>query len=148
MAIGTIIGPDQVLVGVRVSDKTQLLRMLADRAALALNLDGQRIFDALLRRENLGSTGFSNGFALPHARLEAFYGRFALFARLVRPIEFAAVDGRPVDLVILLLTPADASSEHLTTLAALARPMRDEGLLRRLRGVPDAEALYRMLASA
>jgi len=136
------------VVGLRVPDKQRLLRALADRAAAALNLDGSFIFDALLARENLGSTGFGKGFALPHARLAALSGQFALFARLARPIEFAAVDGSPVDLIILLLTSADASSEHLATLAALARPLRDEGLLRRLRAAPDAEALYRVLAPA
>ena len=105
MTIGEIIGPDQVMVGVRVTDKRQLLQDLAGRAATALALDRGVIFDALQARENLGSTGLGKGFALPHARLDGLNEPFALFMRLGRPIDFAAIDEKPVDLVILLLRP-------------------------------------------
>jgi PTS system nitrogen regulatory IIA component len=148
MTIADIIGPAQVVVGLRASDKTHLLRELAGRAGQALSLDAQTIFDALQSREALGSTGFGKGFALPHARLEGLPNRFALFARLSRPIEFAAIDGQPVDLVILLLTPVGASNDHLATLAALARPFRDERFPRALRGAPDAWAAHRLLSGA
>jgi nitrogen PTS system EIIA component len=101
---------------------------------------------ALQARENLGSTGLGSGFALPHARLVRLTRPFASFVRLARPIDFAAIDERPVDLVILLLTPEDAGSQHLATLAALARPLREEGFVQRLRQAPDAAALHRLLA--
>ena len=104
--------------------------------------------DALQARENLGSTGLGKGFALPHSRLDALREPFALFVRLARPIDFDSIDDRPVDLVVLLLTPANGGSQHLATLAALARPLRDDDLVRRLRQAPDAEALHRLLASA
>ena len=146
MAIGELIGPDRVVVGLRVSDKSQLLQDLAGRAATALGLDRRTVFDALQGRENLGSTGLGKGFALPHARLDAVAEPFALFARLARPIDFAAIDERPVDLVILLLSPADGSNHHLATLAALSRPLRDAAFVQRLRQVPDAAAAHRMLA--
>ena len=146
MTIGEIIGPDCVVVGLRVADKTQLLQDLAGRAATALGLDRRVIFDALQARENLGSTGLGKGFALPHARLEALNETFALFVRLARPIDFEAIDERPVDLVILLLSPANGGNHHLATLAALSRPLRDAALVQRLRQAPDAEALHRMLA--
>jgi PTS system nitrogen regulatory IIA component len=148
MAIGEIIRRDQVVVGLRANDKTQLLRDLAGRAARALSLDGQAIFEALLSREKLGSTGFGKGFALPHARLATVRERFAMFARLARPVEFDAVDGQPVDLVILLLTPDGGGNEHLATLAALARPLRNEQFLHGLRRAPDAEAVHQMLDTA
>jgi PTS system nitrogen regulatory IIA component len=146
MPIGEIIGPDRVVVGLRVTDKTQLLQDLAGRAATVLGLDRRMIFDALLARENLGSTGLGKGFALPHARLEVLGETFALFVRLARAIDFAAIDDRPVDLVILLLSPANGGNNHLATLAALSRPLRDATFVQRLRQAPDAVALHRMLA--
>ena len=143
MPIGELIGVSNVIVGLRVGDKTQLLRELARRAALALSLDQRLILDALQAREDLGSTGLGKGFALPHARLDALSQFFALFVRLARPIDFAAIDDRPVDLVILLLTPANAGNQHLATLAALSRPLRDEAFVRRLRQAPGAAAVVR-----
>jgi PTS system nitrogen regulatory IIA component len=147
MKIADLIGPDRVIVGLRVSDKTQLLQELAGRAAAALSLDRRAIFDALLARENLGSTGLGKGFALPHARLEDLPNTFALFVRLARSIDFASIDERPVDLAILLLTPANGANHHLTTLATLSRPLRDEAFVRRIRQAPDAAALHRLLAN-
>jgi nitrogen PTS system EIIA component len=130
----------------RVGDKTQLLRELARRASAALSLDQRVILDALQAREDLGSTGLGKGFALPHARLDALSQFFALFVRLARPIDFAAIDDRPVDLVILLLTPANSGSQHLATLAALSRPLRDDAFVRRLRQASDAASLHKLLA--
>jgi nitrogen PTS system EIIA component len=148
MSIGDIIGGNNVIVGLRVGDKTQLLRELARRAASALSLDQRLILDALQAREDLGSTGLGKGFALPHARLDALSEFFALFVRLARPIDFAAIDDRPVDLVILLLTPANAGNGHLATLAALSRPLRDEAFVQRLRQAADAPAVHALLAGA
>ena len=148
MRIGELIGQEHVIVGLRVGDKAQLLRELARRAASALSLDQRLILDALQAREDLGSTGLGKGFALPHARLDALSKFFALFVRLARPIDFAAIDGRPVDLVILLLTPANAGNQHLATLAALSRPLRDEAFVQRLRRSPDAAGVHVLLDSA
>jgi len=144
MTIGEIIGPDQVVVGLRCGDKAQVLQELAGRAAAALGLDRAAIFDALVMRENLGSTGLGKGFALPHARLETLERPFALFARLARAIDFEAIDEKPVDLVILLLSPG--GNQHLATLAALSRPLRDAAFVQRLRQAPDAGAVHRLLA--
>ncbi len=148
MTIGEIIGADRVVVGLRVTDKAQLLQELSGRAATALGLDRRAIFDALQARENLGSTGLGKGFALPHARLDALSESFALFVRLARPIDFAAIDDRPVDLVILLLGPVDNGNQHLATLAALSRPLRDAAFVQRLRQAPDAAAVHRLLAES
>lgn len=148
MKIGDLIAPDRVIVGLRAADKTQLLQDLAGRAATVLSMDRRKIFDALLARENLGSTGLGKGFALPHARLEGLGGPFALFVRLARPIDFASIDERPVDLAILLLTPANSANHHLATLAALSRPLRDDVFVQKLRAAPDATALHRLFASA
>ncbi|MEJ0015791.1 MAG: PTS sugar transporter subunit IIA [Acetobacteraceae bacterium] len=147
MTVGEIIGPERVVVGLRVADKAQLLQDLAGRAALALGRDRRAIFEALQAREALGSTGLGKGFALPHARLEALAAPFALFVRLARPIDFASIDEKPVDLVILLLSPPDGGNQHLATLAALSRPLRDAVFVQKLRQAADAAALHRLLAS-
>lgn len=147
MKIADVIGRDRVIVGLRAADKGQLLQELAGRAASALSLDRRMIFDALLARENLGSTGLGKGFALPHARLDTLGETFAMFVRLARPIDFASIDERPVDLVILLLTPANGANHHLATLAALSRPLRDETFVQRLRQAQDAATLHGLLAS-
>jgi nitrogen PTS system EIIA component len=147
MTIGDLIGPDRVIVGLRPGDKTQLLQELANRAA-ATSLDAAAIFSALQARENLGSTGLGKGFALPHARLQALKAPYALFARLARPIDFAAIDEQPVDIVILLLTEADGGNRHLATLAAVSRPMRDTAFVQKLRQAPDAAALHLLLQGA
>jgi PTS system nitrogen regulatory IIA component len=146
MPLGEIIGADCVEVGLRVTDKAQLLHELAGRAASRLGLDRRVIFDALIARENLGSTGLGRGFALPHARLDALSRPFALFVRLARPIDFAAIDERPVDLVILLLSPQNGGNQHLATLAALSRPLREPEFVQRLRQAKDAATVYRVLA--
>lgn len=143
-----VIGPGQVIVGLRVADKAQLLQELSRRAAAAIALDQRGILDALQARENLGSTGLGKGFALPHARLATLTAPFALLVRLARPVDFASIDDRPVDLVLLLLTPAGAGQEHLATLAAMSRPLRDEAFVGRLRQAPDAAALHALLANA
>ena len=145
--VGELIAANHVIVGLRVADKAQLLQELARRAGAALSLDQRVILDALQARENLGSTGLGKGFALPHARLDVLTRSFALFVRLVRSIDFASIDGLPVDLAILLLTPANAGNQHLATLAALSRPLRSEVFVRRLRQPPDATVLHEVLVN-
>ena len=146
MAIGDLIGPAEVVVGLRVADKAQLLGELSRRAATALSLEPLMLLRALQAREQLGSTGLGRGFALPHARLQQLPRIYALLARLARPIDYASVDDKPVDLVVLLLTPESAAGQHLATLAALSRPFRDEAFVQQIRKAPDAAALHEVLA--
>ena len=148
MALGELIGPDQVVVDLRVADKTQLLSELARRAAAVLSLEQPVLLRALQAREQLGSTGLGRGFALPHARLPRMPRVYALLARLARPIDYDSVDDKPVDLVVLLLTPESAANQHLATLAALSRPFRDAAFAQQIRKAPDAAAMHRLLAGA
>ena len=148
MAIGDLIGPGDVVVGLRAGDKAQLLGELARRAAASLSLDQPALLRALQARERLGSTGLGRGFALPHARLPGLPRIYACLARLGRPIDYEAVDEKPVDLVVLLLTPESAANQHLATLAALSRPFRDEAFVQQVRKAPDAAALHKVLAGA
>jgi nitrogen PTS system EIIA component len=145
MSIGDLIGPAEVVVGLRVADKAQLLAELSRRAAAARSLAQPVLLRALQAREQLGSTGLGRGFALPHARLKELPRIFACLARLGRPIDYEAVDDKPVDLVVLLLTPESAANQHLATLAALSRPFRDEAFMQQVRKAPDAAALHKVL---
>jgi PTS system nitrogen regulatory IIA component len=135
------------MAGLRAADKAQLLEELSRRAAAALGIDPRTVLAALQSREALGSTGLGRGFALPHARLPGLTRFFGLFVRLARPIDFAAIDGAPVDLVFLLLGPTDAPKAHLAALAAISRPLRDTGFTAALRRARDAEAMHALLAA-
>jgi PTS system nitrogen regulatory IIA component len=144
MDLADLIEPDRVVHAARASNKQQLLD-LASRAATLLNLDAQTIFAALQAREELGSTGLGNGFALPHARIEGLDRLFGMFERLNRPIHFDSIDGHPVDLVFLLLIPPAAGSEHLAALASISRYLRDTEFAAKLRKAPSASALCSLL---
>jgi PTS system nitrogen regulatory IIA component len=145
MDLADLIEPGQVVFGARADTKEKLLLDLASRAAAFLNLDPKLVFKALQAREQLGSTGLGEGFALPHARIEGLDRYFGMFARLNRPIHFDSVDAKPVDLVFLLLTPATAQGEHLAALAAVSRHLRDKELAARLRGASSVAVLCSLL---
>jgi nitrogen PTS system EIIA component len=147
MKISDLIGPERVILDLRVRDKTHLLRELSRLAASAVGNDANAIFAALQARESLGSTGVGRGFALPHARIDGLQHLYGMFARLSRPVEFQAIDERPVDLVFLLLIPQNAGQEHVGALAAIARRLRDETTVQQLRKATDADAAYRLLTA-
>jgi PTS system nitrogen regulatory IIA component len=148
MPLTDLIAPHQVIAGLRVKRKPQLLRELAERAARYAGVDAPILLGALEERERLGSTGMGNGFALPHARVRLLRDAVCLFARLAQPIPFDAIDEQPVDLVCLLLTPEGAADSHLATLAQVARPLRDADFRARLRKAANAGEIYELLASA
>lgn len=145
MDLASLVDPSRVVFGARANDKEQLLLDLASRAAAALNLDPKAILNALRAREELGSTGLGEGFALPHARIEGLDHFFGMFARLKRPVHFDSIDAKPVDLVFLLLIPATAQGEHLAALAAVSRHLRDKEFAARLRGASSVAALCSLL---
>ncbi len=145
MDIAELITPAGVLAALPASDKPTLLRELAQRAARSLGIDAQAILAALQARETLGSTGVGQGIGLPHTRLDGLGQFFGLFARLERPIDFDAIDERPVDLVFLLLIPPQAGGAHLAALASVSRRLRDREVAAQLRAVRSAAELYRVL---
>ncbi len=105
----------------------------------------REIFEILLSREKLGSTGVGSGIAIPHGKIKDLDRLRGYFARLDRPVEFDAVDERPVDLIFLLLAPEEAGADHLKALARVSRLMRDENVCKKLRGSDTSEALYALL---
>ena len=137
--------PDAVLASVKASGKKALLTELAARGSTLLQLDERRLFDRLLERERLGSTGIGGGIAIPHARMAGATQPRGLFARLAQPIDFDSIDDRPVDLVFLLVAPEGAGADHLKALARVSRLLRDRSLVEKLRATEGAEALYALL---
>jgi len=148
MDIKDFLSPGDAIVDVRLADKARLLQELAERAAAALNLSADRIASELRKREDLGSTGTGGGVAIPHARMAEVKKPFGLAVRLRQPIDFDAIDGKPVDVVFLLLLPAAAAGEQLNALASVARKLRDPASLRRLRRAADGAALYGAMVQA
>jgi PTS system nitrogen regulatory IIA component len=143
MKIKELLSPSDVAIGFRASDKAGLLRQLAARAAAALNLQADAVASEIEKRDELGSTGLGGGISIPHARFREVKKPFGLLVRLSQPIEFAAIDGRPVDLVFLLLLPAASQLDQLNALAAVARRLRDRDVLAKMRSATTSTELYR-----
>ena len=137
---------DRVLVDLDAKSKRQVLQKLAKRLAEALNLDKDSILRALLERERLGTTGIGDGLAIPHAKLAELDQVVGFFVRLREPVDFDALDDRPVDMVFCLLAPAGSGAEHLKALARVARVFRDEKLCDRLRSAANGTGTYNLLA--
>jgi nitrogen PTS system EIIA component len=146
MPLSDLVAPNAIMPALRVNGKKQTLQDVAARAAELTGQNERTVFEILMQREKLGSTGVGNGIAIPHGKLAKLDKLFGLFARLERPIDFEALDGQPVDLVFLLLAPEGAGADHLRALARVARLLRDPEVARKLRESRDAEALYAVLA--
>jgi PTS system nitrogen regulatory IIA component len=145
MRLTDLLQPEAVMASLRANSKKQILQELSDRAAQISGLPARQIFDAILQRERLGSTGIGNGIAIPHAKLTKCNAIFGLFARLEKPVDFEAIDGAPVDLVFLLLAPESAGADHLKALARIARVLREPAIIAKLRAIRDQAALYAVL---
>jgi len=145
MLLTDIVAPNAIVPALKVNSKKQAIQELAAKAAQLTGQAERAIFDILMQREKLGSTGVGSGIAIPHGKLPKLGKLFGLFARLDRPIEFETLDGQPVDLVFLLLAPETAGADHLKALARVARLLRDPDVARKLRESRDAEAIYAVL---
>ncbi len=145
MEIADILSLKAVLANLKAGSKKQLLQELASVAADETGIHERTIFDVLLERERLGSTGVGKGIAIPHGKLGDIDQLYAVFAKLPAAVEFEAIDERPVDLIFLLLAPETAGADHLKALARISRLLRDEDVCARLRGSDSAEALYALL---
>jgi nitrogen PTS system EIIA component len=145
MGLLDFLGPEAVVPALRGSSKKQVLQEVSAQAAKLTGLDARTVFEALLQRERLGSTGIGEGLAIPHSKLPSLDRLFGLVARLEKPIDFEALDGQPVDIVFLLLAPEGAGADHLKALARVARVLREPGVLDRIRATRDANALYAVM---
>ena len=148
MQLADFLDLDAIKTSLPGGNKRSLMQQLANLASQRLGTEPATINAAINEREQLGSTGFGQGVAIPHAKIDGLAQIYALFARLGEPVDYKAIDGRPVDLVFLLPSPADAGAEHLKALAAISRVTRDAATLERLRGARSRDALAAVLMGA
>src|SRR6516165_12523566 len=148
MDLADLIAPEAVYPSLKAKTKKQALQEVAQRAAALTGIEARTIFDTLLQRENLGSTGVGRGIAIPHGRIAALRKIVSLFARLDEPIEFESLDSEPVDLIFLLLAPEHAGADHLKALARISRLLREPASIERLRASQDRAAIYSVLTAS
>lgn len=145
MEIVDLLVPEAVLPTLKTQGKKQLLQELSSHAAKLTGIPERRIFETLIERERLGSTGMGQGIAIPHGRIPGLTRIVGIFARLETPIGYDAVDNQPVDLVFLLLAPENSGADHLKALARVSRLLRNQSACERLRAASKAEVLYALL---
>ena len=145
MEIADLITPRGIVAQLRATNKKQALQELAKRASVVTGIQERTIYDVLIERERLGTTGIGMGIGIPHGRLPGLTKLYGLFARLERAIQFEAIDEQPVDLLFLLLAPETAGADHLKALALVSRLLRDRTVCEKLRGTDSADALYALL---
>lgn len=148
MQLSEFIDFDSVKPSLPAGNKRALLQQLAQIAAQRLSLDSAAVLSSIVDRERLGSTGFGQGVAIPHGKVRDLPQIYGLFARLSEPVDYKAIDGEPVDLVFLLLSPPDAGAEHLKALAAISRVVRHAPTLEKMRGARSRDALAAVLMGA
>jgi nitrogen PTS system EIIA component len=148
MQLADFLDCDAIKTALPGGNKRSLMQQLANLAGQRVGAEAAAVLAGLNEREQLGSTGFGQGVAIPHAKIEGLARIYGLFARLGEPVDYKAIDGRPVDLVFLLLSPPDAGAEHLKALAAISRVTREGATLERLRGARSRDALVAVLMGA
>jgi PTS system nitrogen regulatory IIA component len=147
MGLGELLQPDGVIHNLKASCKRETLQALAECGAHLIGRPADEILTILLKREQLGSTGVGEGAAIPHGKIEGLSRITGLLALLEKPVDFDALDNQPVDLVFVLLAPADATAAHLKALAKVSRLLRDPEARAALRGADSAEALLAIAVS-
>lgn len=148
MQLARYLDDRSIRVGVAANSKRGLLQQLGTMAAQQLTLDAEQVQACLADREKLGTTGFGNGVAIPHGKLDGLNNMFLMVARLAEPLDYKAIDGQPVDIVFLLLSPPDAGADHLKALASVSRVARSPATLEKLRGARSRDAFAAVLMGA
>ena len=148
MEMSELLHEDGVVANLKAGSKKQILQELSQLAAKLTGMHERTIFDVLLERERLGTTGIGRGIAIPHGKLPGLEKLYGMFVRMEKPIDFQAIDEQPVDLIFLLLAPESAGADHLKALARVSRLLRDRSTCDKLRGTDDAEALYAILSES
>ena len=146
MQLTSVLNAECTKSGVHCASKKRALEIISELAAKQLSLPPQVVFEAILTREKMGSTGIGNGIAIPHGKLEEDTLRaVGVFVQLETPIAFDAIDNQPVDLLFALLVPADQTKTHLHTLSLVAKRLADKTICRRLRAAQSDEELYQII---
>ena len=147
MEIAELLSADRVVSGVTVSSKKRALEAVSSLLAEVsdVELSDVEIFDGLIARERLGSTGLGHGVAIPHGRFQSVSKALGVFIKIDEPIDFDAIDGEPVDLIFALMVPEECTDEHLQLLASLAEMFSDAGVREGLRQSGSSEELQHIL---
>ncbi|MBS3804584.1 MAG: PTS IIA-like nitrogen regulatory protein PtsN [Oleiphilaceae bacterium] len=146
LTIETILSPELALCQVPGNSKKRILEFIASQVAAHYpELSGTRIFNNLVARERLGSTGIGQGIAIPHCRLQDCDRVIGTLVTLEDAIAFDAIDNQPVDILFALIVPKEATSEHLELLSQLAEKFNDRSFCDRLRQCQDNDSLYRVM---
>jgi nitrogen PTS system EIIA component len=145
MEISDLLTPESVIPSLRASSKKQALQDLAKKASEITGQHERAVFDVLMERERLGTTGVGNGIAIPHGKLPSLEKLYGVFARVEQPVDFQAIDDQPVDLIFLLLAPETAGADHLKALARVSRLLRDNLTCDKLRGTDSGDSLFALL---
>ena len=145
MKISDIMTEKSVVMGIKANSKRQLLQELAQKASEITGINDRTIFDTILERENLGSTGFGAGTALPHGRIADIDKVYGIVTKLNTPVDFESIDGKPVDLVFMLISPEGSGADHLTALAQVSRILKDEATCSKLRAASRADEISSLL---
>ncbi len=143
--LSDLITPRSVMASLEAVNKKVALQVLSEKAAEVVGLPSIDIFNTIIQRERLASTGVGGGVAIPHGRLPNLRSAVGIFARLKAPIDFDAMDEEPVDIIMLLLAPENAGADHLRALARISRLLRDTKVVETIRGCRDRSAIYAVL---
>ncbi|EJR5449444.1 PTS IIA-like nitrogen regulatory protein PtsN [Vibrio cholerae] len=147
MQLSEVLSLDCTKSAVQCSSKKRALEIISEIAALHTGQNATELFECMLSREKMGSTGIGNGIAIPHARMSDSENAVAVLLQCEEPIEFDSIDNRPVDLLFALLVPEDQCKEHLKTLACIAERLNDKQILKQLRNAASDQELYNIMVN-
>ncbi|PLX32880.1 MAG: transcriptional regulator [Hyphomicrobiales bacterium] len=145
MDIFSLISPDSIICPLRANSKKQVLQELSKTAETLIGQNSRDIFETVLQRERLGSTGIGHGVAIPHGKLNGINSIVCILARLATEIDFDSVDDKPVDTVFMLLAPENAGADHLKALALISRLVKDRMTMDKIRSAGDPKTIYAIL---
>lgn len=148
MELSDFLSQDAVVINIKASSKKQVLQALSEKASELTSLSARQIFDTIVQREKLGSTGVGNGVAIPHGKFDKYDRITGLFVRLDSPVDFDALDEQPVDIIFMLIAPEEAGADHLKALSRVARVLRDPQRNAAIRSAADADSIYANLIDA
>ncbi|EMC2456634.1 TPA: PTS IIA-like nitrogen regulatory protein PtsN [Vibrio cholerae] len=147
MQLSEVLSLDCTKSAVQCSSKKRALEIISEIAALHTGQNATELFECMLSREKMGSTGIGNGIAIPHARMSDSENAVAVLLQCEEPIEFDSIDNRPVDLLFALLVPEDQCKEHLKTLACMAERLNDKQILKQLRNAESDQELFNIMVN-
>ncbi len=145
MDLSDLIEVPAIMPALKANSKKQLLQLLAERAASIAGIPEREIFDTILQRERLGSTGVGNGIAIPHGKLPGLGGVIGAFGRHVQGVDFDSLDGSPTHLFFLLVAPEESVGQHLKALARVSRLLKDRGFRDKLLSAADGAEIFRLI---